>query len=144
MAGRVPKRRGLACGRAKTMLPRFQIATHRSPRTEERDCRVPCFRQEQRPYRNGLSSKIQARGTCDDEAALAPKASDYWPVFAHFSRESVPRAWKSAVSNRLPWVRLPERTTPLAVAFLGPTGLWYATWKSVPVWFTEAFWTRLG
>ena len=77
-----------------------------------------------------------------DEAALAPKASDSRPVLVHFSGESVPRAWESAVSNRLPWVRLPERTTSLTVAFLAPTGLWYAIWKFVPVWFTEAFWTR--
>ena len=36
-------------------------------------------------------------GTRDgyDEAALAPKASDSWPVLAHVSGDNVPRAWKS-------------------------------------------------
>ena len=38
----------------------------------------------------------QDPGTQDggDGAALVPKASDSWPVLAHFNGENVPRAWE--------------------------------------------------
>ena len=78
----------------------------------------------------------------DDMGWKATISASIGPRLALFVGKDVPRAWTFAVSNTFPHVRLLERTTFLTVAFLAPTGLWYAIWKLVPVWSTEAFWTR--
>ena len=59
-------------------------------------CRAPsdvCGASSLRLFRN---VRYAFPGTRDaaDEVALAPKASDSWPVLAHFNGENVPRAWK--------------------------------------------------
>ncbi len=72
------------------------------PRTEERDCRVSYLRREQRPCRDGLLPRIQARGTGAMRRFSLRKPAipgQFWHI--SMGRTS-PRAWESAVGNRLP------------------------------------------
>ena len=84
---------------AERSAPRFQIAYHRSSGTEERDCRVPRLRKEQRPSRDGLSSRIQACGTWTTWAGRPPFRPVSGRVWCCSWREDVPRAWKCGSSG---------------------------------------------